>query len=74
MIVSCSDLRLQGNMRHVLPFTTIVLLALVGNPLLRGAAAGQPPLFATEQSAQPHCPADIVVWLNLPSGIYRFMG
>jgi hypothetical protein len=28
-------------------------------------------LFSTEAAAQAHCPRDIVVWLNLPSGIYH---
>jgi len=31
-------------------------------------------LFTTQQEAQHHCPSDIVVWLNLPSGIYHFQG
>jgi hypothetical protein len=31
-------------------------------------------LFETEGAAQTHCPADIVVWLNTPSGIYHFKG
>jgi hypothetical protein len=31
-------------------------------------------LFPTEQQAQQHCPSDIVVWLNLPTGIYHFRG
>lgn len=31
-------------------------------------------LFPTEQQAQQHCPADVVVWLNLPTGIYHFKG
>src|SRR5215469_4253367 len=30
--------------------------------------------FSSEQQAQHHCPADTVVWLNLPSGIYHFRG
>jgi len=30
--------------------------------------------FPTEQQAQAHCPADTVVWLNLPTGIYHFRG
>jgi hypothetical protein len=30
--------------------------------------------FTTEQEAQRHCPSDVVVWLNLPSGIYHFKG
>jgi hypothetical protein len=31
-----------------------------------------PLLFSTEDSAQAHCPRDIVVWLNIPSGIYHY--
>jgi hypothetical protein len=30
--------------------------------------------FPNEQQAQKHSPADTVVWLNLPSGIYHFKG
>jgi hypothetical protein len=38
------------------------------------AQASLPPLFNTEGEAQAHCPKDIVVWLNLPSGIYHYKG
>ena len=30
--------------------------------------------FPTESAAQQHCPTDIVVWLNLPTGIFHFKG
>ena len=30
--------------------------------------------FPTEQQAQQHCPKDVVVWLNLPTGIYHMKG
>jgi hypothetical protein len=30
--------------------------------------------FPTEAQAQQHCPADTVVWLNLPTGIYHAKG
>jgi len=30
--------------------------------------------FTTEQQAQQHCPNDVVVWLNLPTGIYHLKG
>ncbi len=30
--------------------------------------------FTTEASAQEHCPRDVVVWLNVPSGIYHYKG
>jgi hypothetical protein len=33
-----------------------------------------PPLFSTESAAQSHCPKDVVVWLNIPSGIYHYKG
>jgi hypothetical protein len=45
---------------------------LMGSPVAN--AANSPPLFTTEQQAQQHCPADVVVWLNLPSGVYHFKG
>jgi hypothetical protein len=31
-------------------------------------------LFATETEGQKHCPADVVVWVNTPTGIYHFKG
>jgi len=33
-----------------------------------------PPLFDTESAAQAHCPKDVVVWINIPSGIYHYKG
>ncbi|MGA8474455.1 MAG: hypothetical protein WB681_05255 [Candidatus Cybelea sp.] len=38
--------------------------AIVAQPL--------PPLFDTKSVAQAHCPKDVVVWLNIPSGIYPY--
>src|SRR5271169_1169931 len=37
-------------------------------------AQALPPLFDTEDAAQAHCPKDVVVWLNIPSGIYHYKG
>jgi hypothetical protein len=37
-------------------------------------AQSLPPLFSTEGAAQTHCPRDVVVWLNIPSGIYHYKG
>jgi hypothetical protein len=28
--------------------------------------------FPTEAQAHQHCPADTLVWLNLPTGVYHF--
>jgi hypothetical protein len=30
--------------------------------------------YDNEQSAQKHCPSDIVVWVNLPTGVFHFKG
>jgi hypothetical protein len=46
-------------------------------PAAQGAVLAQaslPPLFSTESEAQAHCPKDVVVWLNIPSGIYHYKG
>jgi hypothetical protein len=37
-------------------------------------AQSLPPLFDAENAAQAHCPKDVVVWLNIPSGIYHYKG
>lgn len=31
-------------------------------------------LFAAEAEAQKHCPTDVVVWVNTPTGIYHLKG
>jgi hypothetical protein len=36
------------------------------------AEASLPPLFDAENAAEAHCPKDIVVWLNIPTGIYHY--
>jgi hypothetical protein len=45
-------------------------------PAAQAAVVAQslPPLFDTESAAQAHCPKDVVVWLNIPSGIYHYKG
>jgi hypothetical protein len=58
--------------------TLIGLIFLVGliscaDPK-QNSSEGNLTLYTTEQAAQKHCPKDIVVWLNLPSGIYHFQG
>jgi hypothetical protein len=54
------------------------VLLLIGLFWAGGAIAQSPtaPLttFPAEQQAQQHCPADTVVWVNLPTGIYHFRG
>lgn len=51
-------------------------------PPASATSAGQPTavaqtlpnLFDAEDAAQTHCPRDVVVWLNIPSGIYHYKG
>ena len=38
------------------------------------AQATLPRLFDSESQAQAHCTKDVVVWLNIPSGIYHYKG
>jgi hypothetical protein len=56
----------------------LLLVAALAFVPLHGGVAQRPtaPLqeFPTEQAAQARCPADTVVWLNLPTGIYHFQG
>jgi hypothetical protein len=56
-------------------FAVLLLAGLVWS---NGAVAQSPTArletFPSEQQAQQHCPADTVVWVNLPSGIYHFKG
>lgn len=47
--------------------------------LVVGSGAGEAhaqslQLFPSEAAAQAHCPADTVVWANLPTRIYHFKG
>ena len=54
----------------MMTFRTIVCLALLVGATPASAALT---LYSSEPEAQRHCPADTVVWLNLPSGIYHFI-
>jgi hypothetical protein len=38
------------------------------------APASAQAMFASQQQAQLHCPNDVVVWLNIPTGIYHMQG
>lgn len=49
-----------------------VLLSLASGSAYACAQGLQ--LFQAEGAAKAHCPADVVVWLNTPSGIYHFKG
>ena len=51
----------------------ILAIPIAAAPHL-AAAAGEPPEYPTEAAAQSHCPSDVVVWLNIPSGVYHEKG
>jgi hypothetical protein len=57
-------------------FILVLLLTGLVGPFGTVAQSPTAPLaiFPKEQEAQQHCPADTVVWVNLPSGIYHFKG
>ena len=60
----------------LLAFTVFVLpgtsLSSPSSPSF--VAAATITYFATESAAQAHCPRDVVVWLNITSGIYHYKG
>ena len=37
-------------------------------------AAAPAPHFYSEQEAQKHCPADVIVWVNIKTGVYHLKG
>jgi hypothetical protein len=61
-------------MRRSLIGIIAALAVLVQGPALAQRPTAPLPTFPTQQQAQQHCPSDIVVWLNLPTGIYHFQG
>jgi hypothetical protein len=51
----------------------VLIVFLLFAPIA-AAIAGSVSLFDDEAEAQKHCPNDIVVWVNTPSGVYHFKG
>jgi hypothetical protein len=58
--------------RHHFRWLIVWLLLLIPTSGLALQQSVQ--LFPSEGVAQQHCPSDIVVWVNTPSGIYHFKG
>jgi hypothetical protein len=50
----------------------LVIALLLFAPQIGMAVAAGVQLFTAEVEAQQHCPADTVVWVNTPTGIYHF--
>lgn len=57
-------------MRCFRPSATGVITALIVAYGFAGASANPLTPFRRESQAQRHCPADIIVWLDLGKGIY----
>lgn len=58
-------------LRTLLIILTITAETFAFTPALHAAQASP---FQTEAQAQQHCPADTVVWVNTPTGVYHFKG
>lgn len=61
------------NLKYFL-LSALALVFLSSQPSIATAQDDGTLLFQTEQSAQAHCPADTVVWVNTKSGVYHFKG
>jgi hypothetical protein len=55
-------------------FSVSAVGVLAVNPISAASAASQIAMFGTEAAAQAHCPKDVVVWLNIPSGVWHEKG
>lgn len=62
---------MKNLLRRLLLVFTVGVGPFAFTPALQAAQA---PLFQTEAQAQQHRPADTVVWVNLPTGVYHFKG
>jgi hypothetical protein len=54
--------------------TFLAVAVIVSAPMAALALEDNVQLFRIEAEAQKHCPADVVVWVNTPTGIYHFKG
>lgn len=61
-------------LRRLLSILALVLLLMAGGGALALSPSAPLTDFPTEEQAHQHCPADTVVWLNLPTGIYHLRG
>jgi hypothetical protein len=59
----------QRTPRSIVFFAIVLLLSFA--PLARSDSERH---FQREQTAQRHCPKDVVVWVNTRSGVYHFKG
>ncbi|MGH7060285.1 MAG: hypothetical protein ACREFH_07865, partial [Stellaceae bacterium] len=57
--------------RRIVSGLSPILMVLLISSAAFGAALMT---FTGEQEAHRHCPADTIVWLNLPTGVYHLKG
>ena len=55
-----------------MPMPPSTVVASASQPVI--VVQSSPPLFDSEAAAQAHCPKDVVVWLNVPTGIFHYKG
>lgn len=48
--------------------------AIASAPATAIVIVAAPAMFDSELAAQKHCPRDVVVWLNTPTGVYHEKG
>jgi hypothetical protein len=58
-------------LRSLLILLTVIVGPIASAPDVQAAGAQR---FQFEAEAKQHCPADTVVWLNIPTHIYHFKG
>ena len=68
-------------LKRLLSIAIFLALSVIAVPALSASASPSPPVVAatsltylTTGVAQAHCSRDVVVWLNIFSGIYHYKG
>jgi hypothetical protein len=56
--------------------TLLIIITVITGPIafVADVQAAQAQRFQFEAEAKQHCPADTVVWLNVPTRVYHFKG
>ena len=55
-------------------FLTALFITIATATFAAAPVAAAVLLFQSETEAKQHCPADTVVWVNTPTGVYHFKG
>lgn len=52
----------------------LVCVLFLSTSAIAPAFEGSVQFFTVETEAQKHCPSDVVVWVNTPTGVYHLKG